>query len=166
MKIVYIYTLSDENEVRYVGKSKNPQLRLKKHLRECKQKRTAKEKWIYSLLTNGKKPILEILDEVHVSNWEQTEVYWIAQFKAWGFKILNSTSGGEGSDGFKGKKHSSNTKLLMRKSALLNLNPKLTKQQVEEIKSIQNITYKEIGKLYEVSPSCVWRIKTNKTYKV
>jgi len=170
MKIdtVFIYTLSDDSGVRYIGKSKNPKLRFKKHLKECRQKITAKEKWIFSLLSNGKKPVLEILEEIVNYDWQNTEIYWISQFKVWGFKILNGTSGGEGSDGFKGKKHSKTTKLIMREKALLNRNrnAKLNKQQIQEIKKLQNLNYKEIGKLYGVSSSCVWRIKTGKCYTI
>ena len=88
----YIYTLSDDLGIRYVGKSNNPESRLKIHLKECKKKRTHKENWIFSLKQDGKLPILEILDEIDLKDWCFFESYWISQLKAWGFDLLNGTS--------------------------------------------------------------------------
>jgi hypothetical protein len=115
--MTFIYTLSDKNGVRYIGKSNEPSLRLKVHLKESKYKRTRKEKWINSLLEKEEFPIMEIIDEVDDTDWEFFEIYWIAQFKAWGFDIINGTDGGEGSNGFKGKKHSEETKIELRKKS-------------------------------------------------
>lgn len=112
--MTFIYTLSDASGIRYIGKSNNPLYRFKVHLKECKLKRTRKEKWIFSLLEKGNKPILEILEEIEDSNWEHAESFWISQFKAWGFNILNGTDGGDGSNGFKGKTHTEETKQKLR----------------------------------------------------
>lgn len=43
----------------------------------------------------GLKPIIEIIDEVPVSEWEFWEIYWISQFKTWGFDLTNGTEGGD-----------------------------------------------------------------------
>ena len=115
--MTFIYTLSDRNGVRYIGKSNEPFLRLKVHLKESKYKRTRKEKWINSLLEKEEFPIMEIIDEVDDTDWEFFEIYWIAQFKAWGFDIINGTDGGEGSNGFKGHTHSEETKIELRKKS-------------------------------------------------
>ncbi len=117
MKLTYIYTLSDDTSVRYVGKSNNPLDRLRYHKKECKKQRTHKEKWLYSLLKAGKNVVLEILDEIPEENWCEEEVFWISQLRAWGFKLVNGTSGGDGSDGFKGRKHSIETKLKCSEAA-------------------------------------------------
>lgn len=106
----YIYTLSDSSGIKYLGKSDHPDKRLKIHLKECKKKRTRKEKWIKNLLDEGQKPILEIIDTVDSSDWSFFESYWISQLRTWGFCLLNGTDGGEGSNGFKGKKHTEETK--------------------------------------------------------
>jgi hypothetical protein len=108
----FIYSLSDSNgNLRYVGKTNNPEYRLRKHLNESKNKRTHKEKWINSILISGDNIILDILDVVDNKEWSFWEIYWINQIKAWGFELVNGTSGGEGSDGFRNKKHNNETKL-------------------------------------------------------
>lgn len=99
----YIYTLSNHNgEVRYVGKSNNPIERNISHISESKRKvNTYKNNWINNLLKNGQYPIMEIIDEVDISEWQFWEKYWISQFKAWGFKLTNGTDGGDGGNTFK-----------------------------------------------------------------
>ena len=109
--ITYIYALCDEyNNIRYIGKANNIEKRFKNHLKESKYKRTHKEKWINSMIERGLKPTHFILDECISSDWILMEEYWIEQAKVWGFKLTNGTSGGEGSNGFKGKKHTQETK--------------------------------------------------------
>ena len=49
------------------------------------------------------------------------EEFWISLAKSWGFNLTNGTSGGEGSNGFKGKKHSEETKRKLREKTLMNL---------------------------------------------
>lgn len=171
----YIYTLSDDSGIRYVGKSDNPVGRLHKHLKECKMKRTHKEKWIFSLKESGKIPILEILDEIESREWCFFESYWISQLKSWGFNLLNGTSGGEGSDGFRGKKHSEETKEKLRKSSTgkkgvpmhgtKNGRAKINEEIVKEIKTLlrdTNLTHKEISSRFSgVSKSTVSQISRN-----
>lgn len=108
---VHIYCLTDESGlIRYVGKSENVLLRYKSHLKQSKYKRTYKEKWINSMLENGFKPGYFILDTCIYGEWSFWESYWINQLMSWGFKLTNGTSGGEGSDGFRGRKHTEITK--------------------------------------------------------
>ena len=91
----FIYTLEDPRtkEIRYIGKSDNIEKRIKSHITRSKKKKTYLDCWIYSLLENGYKPKIEILDEVNYDEWEYWEIYWIAQFKQWGFKLVNLTKG-------------------------------------------------------------------------
>jgi DNA-binding CsgD family transcriptional regulator len=98
MKNVIIYTLSDPftKNVRYIGKTNCIKKRLNSHI--CKSnllKNTHKNNWIKNLLSVNSKPIIEIIDEVSINEWEFWEKYWIAQFKAWGFKLTNLTDGGD-----------------------------------------------------------------------
>jgi len=98
---ILIYTLSDTTGVRYIGQSKRPNKRYYRHIFDANQdgfknKRCA---WIKSLINRGEKPILEIIDEVPMSEWPFWEKYWISQFKTWGFKLTNDTDGGEGTYG-------------------------------------------------------------------
>ncbi len=95
MKTLYIYTLTDpiDGLVKYVGMTNNPKRRLSEHLIE--KTLTKKNNWIKSLIKKNKKPIMDVIDEITDSNIEYWEKYWIAQFKAWGFKLKNDTEGGD-----------------------------------------------------------------------
>ena len=120
--ITYIYALTDEHKnIRYIGKSNNVEVRYKYHLKESKQKRTHKEKWINSMLEKNIKPGFFILEECAFSDWILMEEFWISLAKSWGFNLTNGTSGGEGRNGFKGKKHSEETKRKLREKTLMNL---------------------------------------------
>lgn len=96
----YIYTLTDPitNEIRYVGKSNNPTVRLNEHVRKSKYTHTHKNNWITSLLKLGQKPIIDVVDIVSINECGFWENYWINTFKAWGFKLTNIAIGGVGGD--------------------------------------------------------------------
>jgi group I intron endonuclease len=115
--MTYIYTLSDDNEIRYVGKTKFITKRYSSHINESKKKRTHKEKWINKVLLNGGKIIIEILDVCDDENSIEIESYWISQLKCWGFKLVNLTSGGDGGTPMLGKKHTNETKIKMSQTA-------------------------------------------------
>jgi len=94
----FIYTLEfPEGNIRYVGKSNNPQQRFNSHLKESERNITShKISWIKSVLRSNNKPILNILDIVPSNDWQIYEQYWISQFITWGFNLVNSTIGGDG----------------------------------------------------------------------
>lgn len=116
-KTTFIYSLSDpiSGHVRYIGKSNNPKQRFTNGHMVCihhKDKKSKKRSWIKSLVDDGKKPKLDIIDEVDVSDWAFWERHYISLFKSWGFKLTNTTDGGEGGSGCswnKGKKHTQET---------------------------------------------------------
>jgi hypothetical protein len=95
----YIYTLEhpETKEIKYIGKTNNPQRRLRHHLAKKKSKCYVNS-WLDSLKNKGLKPIMTIIDETE-EDWQSLEIYWIAQFKAWGFNLCNHTLGGEGAYG-------------------------------------------------------------------
>lgn len=173
--MTYIYTLSDENnKIRYVGKSNNPSLRLKEHLKESKKKKSYKDKWLQSLI---EPPKLLILDEVLEKDWVFWEIYWIEQLRQWGFNLVNGTYGGEGSNGFKGKKHSEETKLkcveaAKRRKKITNLKgesngrSKLKEEDVRKIKEMltQNHSQYKIAKIFRVSRPLIGSIKKGKLW--
>jgi len=96
MREVIIYTLSDGLDVKYVGKTISPESRMYIHIYDAKTKSklNKKDEWVKSLLDNGKKPIMEIVDIVTEDDWVFWEKYWINQFKVWGFELKNMTNGG------------------------------------------------------------------------
>ena len=96
--LTFIYSLSDPstNEIRYVGKSDNPDLRLIEHIRKCKYGTTHKNNWIKSLLNRNLKPIVEVLDVVSIHDCGFWENYWITTMKTWGFNLTNIANGGIG----------------------------------------------------------------------
>ena len=96
----YIYTLEHPitNEIRYVGKTNSPERRLHHHWTVGHKSNNKTGNWLKSLKKLKLKPIMTIIDET-TDNWQQLEMYWISQFKTWGFKLTNHTDGGEGAYG-------------------------------------------------------------------
>lgn len=110
-----IYTLSCPNsgDVKYIGVTKqNLKSRLYKHIHEAKNYQYINEKrrWIKEV----KIPIIETLDTTtNLNDSYNLEMYWISQFKTWGFNLLNLTDGGKGSIGFK---HSNESRVKITKA--------------------------------------------------
>lgn len=97
-KTTYIYTLSHPitNEVHYVGKSTNHKKRFTDHIYEARKGRKQAKlyKWIRSLLANDLMPIMNIINEVQTTEWEEAEIAAIEQHKKLGCNLLNMTEGG------------------------------------------------------------------------
>jgi group I intron endonuclease len=115
--MTYIYTLSDGERIRYVGKTKFITKRYNSHINESKNKKTYKEKWINNVLINNGKIVIEILDICDDDISDEIESYWIHQMKCWGFNLVNLTLGGDGGSPMLGKNHSEKTKIKMSKTA-------------------------------------------------
>lgn len=93
MKTTSIYLISDEiGNIRYIGKSNNPRRRLNQHINDSFN--LHKYNWLQSIIKRGYFPKIEVIDEVPIDEWEFWEVYWISQFKTWGFNLLNVSKGG------------------------------------------------------------------------
>jgi group I intron endonuclease len=91
MKIIYIYSLKHPitNEVRYIGKTTSPKRRYNEHIYKL-NKNDHKTNWIKSLLSQGLKPIMEVVEESNENIWEEREKFWITQFD----NLTNLTDGG------------------------------------------------------------------------
>lgn len=101
MKKTYIYSLVCplDGKVKYIGKSNNPYLRFSKH-KSLSDKNTGdnilKNEWIKNLLYLGKTPLLNILEEVDITEWKIKEKFYIKKYKDLGNEIFNICGGGNG----------------------------------------------------------------------
>lgn len=103
---VYIYCLRDPLtlDVRYVGRCNIPRKRLLSHIADANRVETRGEKvmWIRSLLEQGQRPIMEVIELVADGvRWQERECFWIADYRIRGANLTNATYGGEGSTGYK-----------------------------------------------------------------
>ncbi len=94
--IIYIYKLIDPitNLPRYIGKTGNLKNRLNNHLSSSKKRNNYLSNWIKSLLKQDLLPIIEIIEECSLENWEEREIYWIDYYKSNFENICNYQKGG------------------------------------------------------------------------
>jgi len=116
METIYIYTLTDPRTdlVRYVGLTRRPKKRYKRHLEEGRtynkdKTNPHKRNWIRGILLDNLKPIMTIIFIAHSSaEADDSERRWIQFYNNRGCNLLNQTTGGEGAWG-----HSEETKRLI-----------------------------------------------------
>lgn len=135
----FIYALNDPDtgKCRYVGASAKPSRRYFGHLTAVENcPRTA---WIKSLKADGKRPVLEVLDEVPALEWEFWEKEYIRVFRAIGFDLTNKTAGGAGFTG----KHSEESRALI---SAVQLGRKPTREARTNQSAAQNGVLKGIYK--------------------
>ncbi len=168
----FIYTLSDPItlKVRYVGKSNDPKKRLYDHLSCCYLTHTHKNNWIKSLLENNTKPILNIIDEVSINEWQFWEKYWITKLKESGENLTNHTEGGNGMI-----KHSYNTieKMKIRHKEFPNYNKSSDKDIFIDVYLLQqkyiteNLSLNKCATFFGVAKSTIFkRLKENNISKL
>ena len=157
-KIVFIYGLFDPltNELRYVGKSINPIIRLRKHISERNLHDSYKDRWLRKLYGINLKPELIIIDEVCLSNWQFWESFYIEYFKSIGCRLTNGTLGGDQPPSTKGRKHTEYSKEKMSKTKKGKPIPWLNNGDVRTQKHIDNLSKslkgrksERLGKTYE-----------------
>lgn len=101
----YIYILIDprNNSVRYIGKTKNISRRFNQHISEASKIRNHKNNWLLSLKIDKLRPEMVVIDECEDDSWVFLEQWYIELFKSWGYKLTNTTKGGEGGGHFHSK---------------------------------------------------------------
>lgn len=96
---VYIYGLWDPRnyQLRYIGKSVNPEHRFRGHLDDAKytNNKSYKCSWIRQLLSEGLIPSMEILEECTDDNWQEAEIAWIKEGREKGLNLTNISNGGD-----------------------------------------------------------------------
>ena len=95
---IYVLICPLSKEVRYVGKSNDPQRRLKDHMIDFRTRlgEFKKVTWLRGLFEKKLKPEMEIIDTIDMNDWKYWEQWWIEYFKYLGFSLVNSKSGGNG----------------------------------------------------------------------
>lgn len=94
---VFIYALLDPRtaKIRYIGKTNNINRRYSQHLRaRTDQKMTPVKAWIQSLIKQGLKPNMMVIDSCDESRWANLEREYIKRFRDEGYDILNISDGG------------------------------------------------------------------------
>ena len=99
-RICTVYGLCSESDesIRYVGQTTvDIERRLRQHIKHSRTapKPVYRDNWINSVIRNGGSIKVVVLQ--YGATWNVSERYWIAKLKSEGAKLVNSTSGGEGS---------------------------------------------------------------------
>lgn len=97
----YIYALHCPiaKTVRYIGKSVNPSERFEQHLYFAKTNRSNHHtaRWLRKLLSQGLLPTLDAFYEIKEGeDWREVERFWISEAESFGWKLTNTTAGGDG----------------------------------------------------------------------
>lgn len=94
MRTTFIYGLFSEEDgvIRYIGKSDNPEYRLKRHIYQRNFSKTYKNNWINKVLDSNNKLSYKIIEEVDYNEWSEKEIYWISKFE----NLTNHSKGGLG----------------------------------------------------------------------
>ena len=94
-----IYVFSDEYGVpKYVGKTKNLNLRIKQHIKDRLKRKSHFYNWLNKQISQDKEYFIDILEEVTQDNWQEREIYWIQHIKENNYPLTNMTEGGDGNN--------------------------------------------------------------------
>lgn len=86
------------DNIGYIGQTDNIRIRFRKHIYDAKSEKKKYNKncsWIKKILLSNKMPIITILDECLAKDADDLEVFYINQYKNTGWKLTNSTNGGQ-----------------------------------------------------------------------
>lgn len=90
----HVYYLIDPrtNEVKYVGKTKNPKSRYKQHITKLDKTMTPKKRWLLELRSKGLQPKMIIAQTVN-GDGRQEEQYHLNKHKGTALNIHNPEKG-------------------------------------------------------------------------
>lgn len=92
-KNIYLLRDPDTLKVKYIGNTRySLKERLKAHISETTSKtitNACKNVWIIRLLKAGKKPIIELIEEVEIHRASETERKWIKHYETNGDYLYN-----------------------------------------------------------------------------
>lgn len=114
--MVKIYALINPvtDVVFYIGKTNRTLCRrLSEHLNLSKGVNGHKNNTIKKILSEGRKPIIKLIEEVDLDKWVEREKFHINDYRNKGYNLCNVTDGGEPGGNFIGKKHTEQTKIKM-----------------------------------------------------
>lgn len=154
--MIYIYGLIDPFtfKIRYIGKSIRPKERLMNELNE--KSKCYRSNWLQSLKKKGKKPFQVILQELNeTDDWQKAERRWIYVARKYGWKLVNTTDGGDGVLNicgeskermlrtWKGRKHRSESLLKLSIANKGVPHPESAKDKLSIIMAHRSITWKD-----------------------
>lgn len=88
-----IYALIDPRDgaIRYIGQTKEPQVRLRSHITGDAVINPAKTRWLKELEKMGLQPYMDVIEGVNgsLANVMERERYWIRYYTDQGFELLN-----------------------------------------------------------------------------
>lgn len=118
---VFIYGLVDPKTgyIRYIGKAADALIRYERHFSKAElSPNTRKVNWIKSLLAQGLKPYVVVIERVEETVWQEAECGWIDFYRSQpGYpELTNGTAGGDGID--RGTKFSQETRNKMSQSRM------------------------------------------------
>lgn len=90
----YIYLLKCplSGEVKYVGKTANPERRYKQHVKKLDKQMTPKRKWLEMLFAKNLKPIIEVIEKVD-GDGRDREQFYVTKYKDTVLNIHNPEKG-------------------------------------------------------------------------
>jgi hypothetical protein len=176
--MIIIYTINDPltNEVKYIGKTKQPiKIRLEQHIRASKRYNHKMSTWLKSLIDKNLYPIIEEIDISDSDLYANIlETMYIGLFTSWGFDLKNMTTGGDGQVNMRKEVKDKISKTRTGKYTGVN-NPfygkKHTDETINKLKGPKTIEHRKknsesIKKLYEEGILDKKGIKNGKSKKV
>lgn len=139
---IYVLKHPISLEIRYCGQTiKTLKYRLNEHIQDSKRYNHHTANWIKSLLKQGLKPVIELIEECETDVLNDKEIYYIAMFRKSGVRLTNIADGGQTGSC---KTHSEEAK------EKISTFMKSYKKSAEHIENMRKSLYKTIYK-YELS---------------